>query len=686
VLAFSRFSSFDSPQTTLTLLQAMLAVGKEPMNQVRLVRGCRSLLLAAFALSCLGFTSNVLGQNADLGISKGASSSIVVANTDVTYDVAVNNFSGQTSTPTNTLTDTVPVNMTFVSALYPDGWTCITPAVGGTGTITCTYESAIQDESSFIFQFVFHVNSDVPNGTVISNTATISHAGSDGNSVNDSSTANVTVGTPPPPPLAAHEVLISEFRFSGPGGNSDEFIELYCNRDTDCDLGGSFIRAYDPSARAGDPDPTVGDFSYSFPPNTIIPARHYLLIADLGGYSLPIYASPDFNVNNPLYPDFFVDNEGLQLIGASEPIILDSVGFIGGGNDSQYIEGTGLIRATSRPADQYAYVRKRMMGSNGLPQDTDNNAADFVLVSVTGNIHFGPGLLPPVLGAPGPQGLNSPRSYSNTQFPGSLVEPLVDKSAPPNRVRVGSGDSGTLSIRRTITNNTNENFNYIRFRVIDITTLNTPNTLGDQAELRLITSGDAESFINSQGRSVVIKGTILEYESSAMPLADGPGNIVSDPEPQQPNGGGLNSSVYANLGEDAPIVPGETVDVQFLLNVLAAGDYRFYVYVEALPSQVIIDGAPSPGAPRRMIDLKRGTKPSAAGSKKPKAVRVFAPTLTPTVAPAPARTPVRVWIMPRAVSPTAKTQKKKLRLRRKVSTAVRAKAEVKALDEKTPQN
>jgi uncharacterized repeat protein (TIGR01451 family) len=639
------------------------------MNQIRLVSGRRSLLLAAFALSCLGFTSNVLGQNADLGVSKGASSSIVVANTDVTYDISVNNFSGEASTPTNTLTDTVPANMTFVSALAPDGWTCVTPSVGGTGTITCNYESAIQDETSFIFQFVFHLNSEVANGTIISNTATISHAGSDGNSGNNSSTAKVTVGTPPPPPLAAHEVLISEFRLSGPAGNSDEFIEFYCNRDIDCNVGGSFIRAYDPNERAGNPDPSVGDFSYTFPPNTIIPARHYLLVADLGGYSLAGYASPNFNVNNPLYPDFFVDNEGIQLIGASEPIVIDSVGFIGGGNDAQYIEGTGLQRATSaRPANQYAYVRKRTLATNGLPQDTDNNADDFVLVSVTGTPH--PGITaPPVLGAPGPQSTFSPKSYSNTQFPNSLVEPALDKALPPNRVRVGVGDSGTLSIRRTITNNTNQSFNYIRFRVIEITTLNSPNTSGAQSELRLITSTEAESFINSQVRSVVIKGTILEYDANT--------------EPVQPNGGGLNSTVYVDLGEDGPVVPGDTVDVQFLLNVVRAGLYRFYVYVEGVPGQS--GDEPTLSEPGRMINLKRGTKTSP-GAKRPKQVRGSTPTVTPSALPTPVTSPVRVWIMPRALSPSAKTQRKKLRIRRKASTAGRAKVEAKSADDKTPQN
>jgi hypothetical protein len=424
------------------------------------------------------------------------------------------------------------------------------------------------------------------------------------------------------------EVLISEFRLSGPGGNSDEFIEFYCNRDTDCDISDYVIQAHDPS---------FGDFTTVFPSGTIIPARQYLLIGDSSQYSLPNYGTLDFDVHDDTIPDFFIDNEGFQLRtppSADEPFVIDSVGFIGGGNEETYIEGTGLQRATSaRPADQYAYVRKRTLATDGLPQDTGNNADDFVLVSVTGAPH--PGITaPPVLGAPGPQGLTGPPTYSNAQFPNSLVEPAQSKDDTPNRVRTGSGDSGTLSIRRSVTNNTLDVFDYISFRVIEIPTLNSPVTLDNQSELRLITSQDAETFTNSQGRTVVIRGTILEFDPNS-----------DEVEPQQPNGGGLNSTVHANLGEGEHILPGETVDVQFLLNVVHAGDYRFFVYVEAFPTEVLI-GAPlaarNPSKPRaargpvvmrRFVNLKRGTLAPVLPPKKLKK-RVAVPvTLGPGATP-----------------------------------------------------
>jgi len=627
----------------------------------------------------LALTSTVAAQDADLSVVKSADSPTAAAGSDVGFDVSVSNFSGTTSTPTNTLTDVIPAGMTFVSETHPAGWTCITPSVGSGGSITCTLESAIPDETSYLFSFVLHIPPGAANGDVFVNTASISHQGVDPNSDNDSSSALVTVGAPPPGPLAPHDVLISEFRLSGPGGPSDEYIEFYCNRDMPCDLTGSTIRSYDTT--------TASDFIVGFPPGTIIPARQFLLIADFAQYSLFNYALPDIDVNCGCVPDFFIDNQGIQLIGADEPIALDSVGFIGGGNDTQYIEGTGLQPSggitPSRPADQYAYVRKRTMATNGLPQDTNNNADDFVLVSVTGTPH--PGISTyPVLGAPGPKSLTSPTSYSNSQMPGSFVEPTADPHDTPNRVRTGSGDSGTLSIRRTLTNNTNQAFDYISFRVIEIPTLNSPNTTGDRSELRLITSGNAETFTNSETRTVFIRGTILEFD-------DGCGCG----EPQQPNGGGLNSTVHADLSDQAIIQPGETVDVQFLFNVVHAGSYRFFVYVEAFPAEQQQGDSPlsthakgrqlasssRPSASRHMINLKRGIKPIVPFTKKPKLGGAL------STKSAVARPPLMIVrpilnLAPVRTSASSTRLRRKTRVRRKSSTALRARAEAKITAER----
>lgn len=357
------------------------------------------------------------------------------------------------------------------------------------------------------------------------------------------------------------DVLFNEFRLEGPQGNSDEYIEFYCNRDAPCDLTDYLLISHDPE---------TGDFSVAFPSGSLIPARGYLLVGDGGSYSLEDYAFLDFSTSGGgCGCDFFLDNQGLQLRTPDEQTVIDSVGFGEGGGTVAFIEGTGLQPATSaRPDDQYAYVRKAPLPS-GRPQDTNDNAEDFVLVSITGQEHPGAGL--PVLGAPGPQNIFSPIER-NAAMAGSLVEPGLTNADSPNRVRTGSGDGGTLSLRRSITNNTGFPVFFLRFRVIETTTLNSRPPFcesGGQADLRLVTSQDAETFTNSQGRTVVIRGTVLEHHAGA------------DLEPSQPHGGGLNSSAVVELPDEV-LGEGDTIDVQFLLNVVRAGCFRFYVNVEAV--------------------------------------------------------------------------------------------------------
>ena len=668
------------------------------MNQLWLaVRVVRSLTLTV-AIVCVGMASTVLAQNADLSVSKSGPP-LIVADTDIEYTVAVSNFSGEASTPTNTLTDSFPAELTFVSAVLPEGWTCTAAPVTGPNSITCTSANALPDESAIVFTFTFHVAPGLSNGTQVTNSANISHEGSDANSNNSSTLFTSTVGDPPPPPLEAGEVLISEFRLSGPGGSEDDFIELYCNRNTNCDISGTSLRAYDPVQ--------ASDFSLTFPSETIIPARHYLLVADSRGYSLVSYGFPDFDVAlmqppEPEPPFFFYDNQGVQLIGSDEPIVIDSFGFVGGGNQGTYVEGTGLEKSGGimpfRPADQYAYVRKRTLATNGLPQDTNNNANDFVLVSVTGDPH--PGITnPPVLGAPGPQGLLSPLSFNNTQITGALTDPTKSKEEDPNRVRVGEGDSGTLSIRRSLTNNSPfDDFFYISFRVIETSTLNSPNTLGEpQADLRLISSSETSAEVPSRGGTIPIFGTVLEYD-----------DLCVCAEPQQPNGGGLNSTVFVDPGEQSEGFP-STFDAQFLFNVKKAGAYRFFVYVEAIPFDIFDQSTTEltsrPGQTRAQRARSKTTTPRkfasakrqqlAASTKQTLRTPVLSPMTRSSAIPAlsPATPPLtrlsapRVIIINRGTAEGEKQPRKKKRVRRKSSAALKKQAEEKfAVASEKPQN
>lgn len=299
--------------------------------------------------------------------------------------------------------------------------------------------------------------------------------------------------SPPPPapnPAVASpgQVIITEFRLRGAGGAADEFIELYNH--TDANITVSTSDGSDGWALDGPVGGTRVNIAV-IPVGTIIPARgHYLL------------AAATFSLNSRATGDFFYsttavagvdDNSGLALYSTSTRANfalgnrLDAAGFTGAPPEDR--EGTGLTPIATNDGD-YSFVRGINVGT-GLPRDDANNAIDFLLVSPTGAV----GATVTQVGAPGPENSNSP-IQRNATIRASFVDPTVSASLPPNRVRdpaeTGVNKNfGTLIIRRRFTNNTGQTLTRLRFRIVDITTLNSPGytPAGAQADLRTLDSG-----------------------------------------------------------------------------------------------------------------------------------------------------------------------------------------------------
>jgi uncharacterized repeat protein (TIGR01451 family) len=93
-----------------------------------------------------------------------------------------------------TITDPLPAGTTFVS-ISPTAVTCSTPAVGATGTVTCTAGSPLAPGTSAGFLVTVHISASLPNGTTLTNTATASTTTSDPDLSNNSSTDTITVVT-----------------------------------------------------------------------------------------------------------------------------------------------------------------------------------------------------------------------------------------------------------------------------------------------------------------------------------------------------------------------------------------------------------------------------------------------------------------------------------------------------------
>ncbi len=134
--------------------------------------------------------STTVTASADLAVTKTGPPT-AVAGTNIVYTVTLTN-NGPSTAGTVSLTDAVPPNTTFVAESQTAGpvFSCATPAVGGTGTITCTIGS-LASGGTATFSITVHVNPGAV-GVTIANTAAASSAATDPTPGNNSSTANTT--------------------------------------------------------------------------------------------------------------------------------------------------------------------------------------------------------------------------------------------------------------------------------------------------------------------------------------------------------------------------------------------------------------------------------------------------------------------------------------------------------------
>ena len=130
---------------------------------------------------------------ADLVTSNTASPTSVAAGSNVTYTQIVTN-KGPAAATSVTLTQATPPNTDFQSITPPAGWTCGTkPAVGGTGTITCTDASSLALNATATFTLVLQVNAGTPAGTFIGEPATSNASNIVPNLTSNTGTATVVV-------------------------------------------------------------------------------------------------------------------------------------------------------------------------------------------------------------------------------------------------------------------------------------------------------------------------------------------------------------------------------------------------------------------------------------------------------------------------------------------------------------
>jgi hypothetical protein len=414
-------------------------------------------------------------------------------------------------------------------------------------------------------------------------------------------------------------LIISEFRLSGPNGVNDEFVEIYNNSDL-----AHTVNSLDGSASGyalvGSSNAVLNDnlvtTRFVIPNGTVIPARSSILATNSNGYSLNNYpagapaGSGSTAQGNITYTIQIPDNVGIALFGTSVAFNynlanrIDAAGS-NADNNSLYREGIGYssIPTSTREGSFFrklpggcsgsvsgncttiALVSQTLGPTSPYPQDTDNNADDFLYGDV-GATDLGTSRR---LSAPGPQPFSAP--ITGILSPGLVVSRLdatVPEDAAPNRARNTSPGSpqnttfGTITFRRRIINNTGQPITRLRFRIVDITTLPSigsgcnvePAPAGCAADLRALSATVSSVTVNDSGTcapasapcNVLVQATILE----------GP--------PVQTFGGGFNSSwSIDSVNATTPLLNSTSINLQFVTGVQQTGIDRLYVVVEAFP-------------------------------------------------------------------------------------------------------
>lgn len=133
-----------------------------------------------------------LATQADLVSTNTATPTSVAAGSNVTYTQTEENLGTAVATGT-TFTEVTPPNTTFQSITPQAGWTCTTPAVGGTGTITCTDGTNLAVNATASFTVVLQVISTTASGTNITDTVTANATNIVPNLTSNSASATVVV-------------------------------------------------------------------------------------------------------------------------------------------------------------------------------------------------------------------------------------------------------------------------------------------------------------------------------------------------------------------------------------------------------------------------------------------------------------------------------------------------------------
>ncbi|MBO9368935.1 MAG: lamin tail domain-containing protein, partial [Chloroflexi bacterium] len=152
------------------------------------------------------------------------------------------------------------------------------------------------------------------------------------------------------------KIVISEFRSRGPGGATDEFIEIYNADGGPVDLSGWSLKK---SSGCG----TTTSVLATFPAGTILqPGQHYLIASESFTQAIPDLTYPTSKA--------LADNGGIAILNPLETPV-DQAGMCA---TTLFLEGTPLPPVSSNSDWSYERLPR---SPNGNCTDTNDNFSDF---------------------------------------------------------------------------------------------------------------------------------------------------------------------------------------------------------------------------------------------------------------------------------------------------------------------
>ena len=363
------------------------------------------------------------------------------------------------------------------------------------------------------------------------NTITATYGGDGSHEIATSAPVTVEVSA------VAGEVIVTEFRSSGPEGADDSYVELL-NTGPRIPLAGFTLTSSSGS-------------TLTLPATTGTVGTNRSFLVAGSSFSLDAVSNPDA-----------VGSLGSGGLTVQAPDTATTVTDQVGPSSGPHL-GTGLPALTGSPTAQHAWVRAEVAGRAA---DSRDNAADFRLVSTTGGTIGG---VQSMLGSPSPTGLADPYQH-NAQLQSALLDPSVDAAAAPNRVST----PGRLVIRRTITNTS-------------------PTSTVVEAKLRVTALSEANGAprrgASEPARRANLRAVEPDTASQVVSLPGGGSTTVLNLEVDAPSvalGGGMNSTLTVPLPDG--LAPGASIAVAVTFDVDTRGTFWFGYDVDAVGTTGVI--------------------------------------------------------------------------------------------------